>query len=135
MAQKDEYGCFNGGLIQNTLDILQTMRKLDIVSGKLADQKSLYKVALLHSLGIMGSPEKDMFLPQDSDWHIEKLGLLYKRDQTLKNTNIERTFQFLLFLGVKITPEEYDAILSVEKDVPLNYLGRLLCASRILVCN
>ena len=33
-AQKDEFGCYNGGMIQNTLDILDAMRKLDIVGGK-----------------------------------------------------------------------------------------------------
>ena len=28
-AQKDEHGCFNGGMIQDTLDILEAMRKLE----------------------------------------------------------------------------------------------------------
>jgi len=134
-AQKDEYGCFNGGMIQNTLDILQTMRKLDIVAGKLADQKSLFKVALLHNVGTVGSTEEDMFLPQDSDWHIEKLGLLYKRNQNLKTSPSERTFQFLFKYGVELNQDEYYAILSTNKEAPLNYLGRLLCAARILICN
>ena len=134
-AQKDEYGCFNGGMIQNTLEILQAMRKMDIVAGKLADQKSLYKVALLHNLGTIGSTEKDMFLPQDSEWHIEKLGLLYKRNQGFNTSNTERTIQFLFQHGVHLTEEEYFAILSVDKEKPLNYLGRLLCAARIIVCS
>ena len=133
-AQKDEFGCYNGGMIQNTLDILDAMRKLDIVGGKLADQKSLYKVALLHNIGTIGSTEEDKFLPQDSEWHIEKLGHIYKRNQSLKSSSIERTFQFLFKYGVELSMEEFNAILSVDKEVPLNYLGRLLCASRILIC-
>jgi hypothetical protein len=133
-AQKDLFGCYNGGMIQNTLDILDAMRKLDIVGGKLADQKSIYKVALLHNIGTVGSTEEDMFLPQDSEWHIEKLGHIYKRNQALKNSSIERTFQFLFKYGVELSMEEFNAILSVDKEAPLNYLGRLLCASRILIC-
>tara|TARA_R110000851_G_scaffold25240_16_gene72965 strand:- start:8406 stop:8951 length:546 start_codon:yes stop_codon:yes gene_type:complete len=133
-AQKDAFGCYNGGMIQDTLNILDAMRKLDIVAGKTADQKSLYKVALLHNIGTIGSTEEDMFLPQDSEWHIEKLGHIYKKNKFLKNSNTERTFQFLFKYGVTLTMEEFDAILSVDKESPLNYLGQLLCASRILIC-
>tara|TARA_E500000331_G_C16908369_1_gene562313 strand:+ start:66 stop:605 length:540 start_codon:yes stop_codon:yes gene_type:complete len=133
-AQKDEHGCFNGGMIQDTLNILEAMRKLDIVAGKEADQKSLWKVALLHNIGTIGSTEEDMFLPQDSDWHIEKLGLLYKRNQGLKTTNTERTIQILSKYGVELSAEEFFAILSIDKEKPLNYLGRLLTAARTIVC-
>ena len=105
-----------------------------VFSGKQAEQKSLWKVALLHNIGTIGSTEEDMFLPQDSEWHIEKLGLLYKRNQSLKTTNTERTLQFLSKYGVELSEEEFFAILSVDKEKPLNYLGRLLSAARILIC-
>ena len=85
-AQKDAFGCYNGGMIQ------------------------------------------------DTEWHIEKLGHIYKKNKFLKNSNTERTFQFLFKYGVTLTMEEFDAILSVDKESPLNYLGQLLCASRILIC-
>ena len=133
-AQKDEYGCYNGGLVENTLEILDSMRKLDIVAGKKADQKSLWKVALLHNIGAIGTSSEDLFLPQDSDWHIEKLGMLYKRNQNLKSTCAERTFQILFHYSIELTEEEYFAILSIDKDKPLNYLGSLLVASRALFC-
>ena len=133
-AQKDEYGCYPGGLIQTTLDVLEAMRKIDIVAGKLANTRSLFKVALLHSIGTMGTVDKEMFIEQDSDWHIEKLGLLFKRQSGFNTSSTERTLQFLFHYGVELSSEEFFAIISTDKDKPLNYLGKILCAARTVVC-
>ena len=39
--------------------------------------KSLVKISLLHELGKLGDPENELYIPQDSDWHREKLGQNY----------------------------------------------------------
>ena len=63
-----------------------------------------------------------MFLPQDSDWHFEKLGMIYKKNQEIYEYNsIQFTFQLLTNFGIKLSEEEYDAIQSVQINKPLNH--------------
>lgn len=132
-AQKDEYGAEDGGLIDTTLKTLSMLRKLDVATGKQCDPKSLFKVALLHDLGRIGTMSEEYCLPQDSDWHYEKLGLIYKRNQNLYQYNpVQFTFQLLTQYGVKLTEEEYNAIQSISLNKPLNHMGKLLLAARLL---
>lgn len=132
-AQKDEYGAEDGGLIASTMEILTMMRKLDVATGKECDPKTLFKVALLHDIGRVGTTSEDFCQVQDSDWHYEKLGLVYKRNQNLYRYNpVQFTFQLLSSFGVRLTEEEYNAIQSVQLNKPLNHLGKLLLAARLL---
>jgi len=132
-AQKDEYGCEDGGLIASMLETLTMIRKLDAATGKQCDPKSLYKVALLHDIGRIGTTSEEYCLPQDSDWHYEKLGLVYKRNQNLYQYNpVQFTFQLLTNYGVKLSEEEYNAIQSISLNKPLNHLGKLLLAARLI---
>tara|TARA_Y100001970_G_scaffold294227_1_gene448816 strand:+ start:1665 stop:2198 length:534 start_codon:yes stop_codon:yes gene_type:complete len=131
--QKDEYGCEDGGLLVSILNTLTMMRKLNAATGKQCEPKSLFKVALLHDIGRVGTLSEDLCLPQDSDWHYEKLGMHYKKNQSLYEFNsIQFTFQLLTAFGVKLTEEEYNAIQSVYLNKPLNHMGKLLLASRLL---
>ena len=116
------------------LGTLAMLRKLDAVTGKQCDPKSLFKVALLHDLGRVGTTSEEYCLPQDSDWHYEKLGLHYKRNPDLYQYNpVQFTFQLLLQHGVTLSEEEFNAIQSVQLNKPLNHMGKLLLASRLLV--
>jgi hypothetical protein len=59
-------------------------------------------------LGRIGTSSEEYCEPQDSDWHYEKLGLIYKRNQNLyKFHPIQFTLQLLTKYGVKLTEEEY----------------------------
>ena len=132
-AKKDDAGCSDGGLIKNILQNLNILKKIDSITWNQCNPKSLYKAALLCDLGIIGSTSEEMFLPQDSDWHKEKLGLLYKKNPELLEFHpIQLTFQILTKYGISLEEEEYYAILSVKWNRPINHLGKLLLASRIL---
>ncbi len=133
-AQKDEYGCKNGGLVELSLEVLSMMRKLNAATGKQCEPKSLFKVALLHDLGRIGTVSNELFLQQDSDWHYEKLGMHFKKNQELyEYAPTQFTFQILSNFGVKLTEEEYSAIQSVQIGKPLNHLGRILMAARTMI--
>ena len=77
-ARNTDKGSEDGGLIKNTLEILKLSRMIDAATGKQCDIKTLYKIVVLHDIGKVGTIDENLFLNQDSSWHLEKLGMLYK---------------------------------------------------------
>ena len=133
-AQKDEHSCFAGGLIDFALLLSQHMRKLNVVAGYEEEAKEIYTVAFLRAFGEYGTSKDKMFDPHDSDWHIEKLGLLYKRNPNLKGTNwTTRAIELATVFGVKLSSEAVMAILTAENDQPSNNLGKLLKSANLLI--
>ena len=132
--RKEDLGCSEGGFLETTFETLRTMKKIQSVIDVDAPSGSLYKVALLHDLGKIGSSSQEFNLPQDSDWHREKLGHIYKKNQDLQDFHpVQLTFQILSSFGIKLTEDEYNAILSIKFNRPLNDLGKLLLAAKLLV--
>ena len=66
-----------GALVDFSLKVATTAKAM---SKHFGDTKSLVKVSLLHELGKLGDLEegKDLFVPQESEWHQEKLGQMFK---------------------------------------------------------
>ena len=133
-AQEDEYGCCSAGLIEFGLLLSQHMRKLNLVSDFQIDTKSIYTVAFLRAFGEYGTSEVKMFQPHDSDWHIEKLGLLYKRNPKLNGTNwVQRSVELSFSFGIKLTSEQIMALQTAVNDTPANNLGKLLKSATLLI--
>jgi len=106
----EDTGGTPGGLIDFSLKVAATAKTL---SSSFGETKSLVKVALLHELGRVGGleDESDLYLIQDSDWHREKLGQIYKYNENCPKMNIaHRTLWLLSHLGVDLTREEWLAI-------------------------
>lgn len=83
------------------------------MSSNFGDTKSLVKVALLHELGKLGDIDKKepLFIPQDSQWHQEKLGQMYKYNDKCPKMNIaHRTLWILSNLKIDLTRNEWEAI-------------------------
>lgn len=132
-ARNTDSNAVAGGLIKDTMEILKAARMIDAATGKLCDPRTLYKIVVLHNLGSLGTVEKDLFLPQDSDWHLEKLGMVYKINPSLVGLDrTDLTFQFLANYGVSLNEEEYNAILALRTKEPNNHYGKVLLAARIL---
>ena len=133
-AQKDEYGCEPGGLIKFALELSQTMRKLNVVSGYDADTRSIYTCAFLRACGEYGTSAEKMFENHDSDWHIEKLGLLYKRNPKLNGTTwSHRAIELATVFNVKLNSSEVFALLTAGTDTPANNLAKLLSSASLLI--
>ena len=133
-AQKDEYGCRPAGLIDLALETAQTMRKLNVVGSFDTDTRSIYVVAFLRALGEFGTSSEQMFTPHDSDWHIEKLGLLYKRNTNLNGTTwSQRAVELATVYNVNLKSEEILALLSADADKKLNNLAKLLSAATTII--
>ena len=104
-------GCYPGGLVTCSLRITSTMRKLADMYQEDISPASIFKVGLLHDVGKVGDINNDLFLSQDSEWHREKLGELFKYNELApRMPHAERTLFLLQHFGIKLTYDEYVAI-------------------------
>jgi|TARA_R110000824_G_scaffold60853_14_gene162427 hypothetical protein len=74
------------------------------------DAKKLARVALIHELGRLGDPEEDLdlFIPETSDWHREKLGRHYKYNENCPKMSVaHRTLFYLAHYGFYVDREEW----------------------------
>jgi len=125
--RKHMYGCEPGGLISSSLALVSAIKNLNTHYNNEYDIKSLYKVALLHDLGRLGTSTTDWLVPQESEWHQEKLGEFYcYNDELPRMTPTQRTLMILSEFGITLSQDEFLAIASIDTDQPLNKLGALL---------
>jgi hypothetical protein len=113
-TRTDQYGCYPGGLVDHSLKVTAAMRRLndaydlDLTAPSIA---SILKAGLLHDIGKIGDLEKDNFIEQDSDWHRDKLGQLYKFNEDLHRMSVShRTLYILQNFGVTLTSDEWLSI-------------------------
>ena len=107
---KIEDGGEPGGLLAFSLRVATTAKSM---SEHFGNAKSLVKVSLLHELGKLGDLQDgaDLLIPQESDWHREKLGQTYKYNDACSKMNVaHRTLWWLSHLGFELTREEWMAI-------------------------
>ena len=110
-SRTDQYSCFPGGMVQHSLQVTSTMRALDKALETDQAIASIIKVGLLHDLGKVGDLNKRYFVEQDSSWHREKLGQMYKYNEGLNKMSVShRTLWLLQHYGVKLSNEEWLAI-------------------------
>jgi len=104
-----EDGGYPGALIEFAL---RTAKKTTVVDSEV-DKKSLLRVILVHNLGMLGDENEDQMIPQDSQWHQEKLGQYYKyNDKCGKMTYTHRTLYFLSKFGFEFNTDEWIAIIT-----------------------
>ena len=110
-AKLDQYQAYPGGLVQHSLDVASSMRKLNDAHDLGLKTQSILKVSLLHDIGKIGSLDRDYFVPQDSDWHREKLGQVFKYNESLARMSIShRSLYLLQHFGVSLTSDEWISI-------------------------
>jgi len=110
---RTEYGWSTpGGLIEYALSVLTGLRrendahKLELTVG------SMVTVSLFHAIGKAGDLEEDLFVPEESKWHQEKLGQFYKYNEKIGKMTVEhRSLWMLNQIGAKLSREEYLAIM------------------------
>ena len=105
-----EDGGVPGGLLEFSLAVASAAKSMSKHFGSV---KSLVKVSLLHELGKLGDLQEgaELFIPQESDWHREKLGQMYKYNDACSKMNVaHRTLWMLSHLGFELTREEWMAI-------------------------
>ena len=130
-SNNKQYGCYPGGIVVTSTKLAKAMQALNEFHGKPVDIKSVYKIGLLHDIGRIGTMTQDWLLPQDSDWHREKLGNEFKINFDLpKMTHLQRTMFLLNQFQIKLTEEEFAALVSLDERESKNTLGALLLHAR-----
>lgn len=111
----DYHNCFPGGLVEHSMRVLGfalKLRKLLDVNPEDVSTNSLILVCLFHDLGKVGDLDNDYYIPQDSNWHREKLGEHFKVNQDMTYMTVpHRSVWLCQQFGVRLTKEEMLGIL------------------------
>ena len=95
-------------VVRNTLKVYELWKDLDMLGNVEISRETLIFTALHHDLGKLGGMNEDLYLKNDSDWHIKNQGKIYKMNGNLHYMDYhERTIWLLNQFGVKLTEEEY----------------------------
>lgn len=108
------HNAFEGGLIAHILTVTKYAVSLNdiIPEGSKVPMDSLIKVCCLHQIG-----KTKLYLPETSQWHRENQGKMYKFNEGLISMRVgERSALYALTNGVKLTEEEYQAIVNFDKE-------------------
>ena len=117
-----------GGLVEHSLNVLRNLKKLIGVYEVEISSESMIIAALFHDWGKVGDLNDSYYVEQDSGWHREKLGQMYKINEDMQSMpNAERGLWILQHFGVKLTLDEWIAIRTndgpgVDENKP--YFGR-----------
>lgn len=110
------HNCYDGGYIDHIFNVCKNalkMKELFATQGGTIDftDEELMFAALHHDLGKLGTKEELHYAPNDSKWHVENRGELYKRNE--KNSFMaitDRTLFTLSQYGITINENEYFGI-------------------------
>jgi|TARA_B110000285_G_C15103382_1_gene606416 hypothetical protein len=111
------HNAFAGGYVDHVLRVtLNAVKTYEFQQDLGIDMSSLTKetvifTALHHDLGKVGNDIDSWYIPNDSQWHVENQGKIYKTNPSMHwmNTN-DRTFWLLNHFGVNCTEEEWISI-------------------------
>lgn len=111
------HNAFPGGYIDHVLRVLDNSIKIYKVQSEMGfdfselSRESLIFCALHHDLGKLGSVDEDLYILNDSDWHVKNQGKVYKTNPNLHYMDLNtRTFYLLNYFNIKCSEEEWISI-------------------------
>lgn len=111
-GRKDYHRATPGGLVEHSLRVLRNAMTLCKAFGWELPKESLVIACCFHDLGKLGNEDQDYYVPQDSDWHRDKLGEVYKHNKEIRYMTVpQRGVWLCQHFGVRLTHDEYMAIL------------------------
>lgn len=130
------HNAFEGGLVDHLLKVTKYAININnsLPEDEKVDQTSLIKVCLLHGIG-----KAKLYTPCTSEWHRKNQGKMYEFNEDLVSMRVgERSAYYAISHGIKLTEEEYTAILFFDKtddkmsDYHNSMLGELLKMGNVL---
>lgn len=116
-SRKEFHAAYPGGLCEHSLRVLSNAMKLVKAYGWQIPKESLIISCLFHDIGKVGLANDDgtvtdYYVPQDSDWHREKLGEFYKHNKQMQYMSTpQRSVHMCQAFGLKLKTDEYLSIL------------------------
>ena len=112
------HNAFPGGYVIHVLNVIKSAAKLYSLWQDFGNNMSGYSkeellfVALNHDLGKIGSNDHDYYIPNDSDWHVQNKGQLYKLNPKLSYMkHNDRSLYLLHQYEIPMSEVEYVSIL------------------------
>ena len=112
----DNHNCFAGGYVDHVVRVTEAALVFEKVWDKFGQKKNytteeLVFSAINHDLGKVGTNQNPVYIPNDSQWHIEKQGIYYKYNPDVTYMRIaDRSLYMLHKAGIQVTENEYLAI-------------------------
>lgn len=112
----DNHNCFAGGYVDHVVRVTEAALVFEKVWDKFGQKKNytteeLVFSAINHDLGKIGTNQNPVYIPNDSQWHIEKQGIYYKYNPDVTYMRIaDRSLYMLHKAGIQVTENEYLAI-------------------------
>jgi hypothetical protein len=112
----DNHNCFAGGYVDHVVRVTEAALVFEKVWDKFGQKKNytteeLVFSAINHDLGKLGTNENPVYIPNDSQWHIEKQGIYYKYNPDVTYMRIADRSLFMLHkANIQVTENEYLAI-------------------------
>lgn len=111
-SRLSHHNAFTGGLVDHSLRVLKFALQLKKIIDIDSSDESIILTALFHDLGKIGDDTEDYYIQNDSAWHVEHQGAIYKYNEKLKFMPIAQRSLYLLQLnGIILTKDEFIAIL------------------------
>lgn len=106
------HNAFPGGLVDHSLRVLDHAAKLATSLKVSVPKDSLVIACLFHDWGKVGNMAKDLYLPETSDWHRDKLGQMYTNNHNIPFMhNAVRSLWLLAQYDIPLSEDEWLAIL------------------------
>lgn len=107
------HNCFPGGYLDHVLRVTEASLIVDRLWDRF-EQKKTYTIeelvfsALNHDLGKLGTNDQPFYVPNDSQWHIEKQGAYYKYNTNMIHMRIsDRSLFYLQKAGIPVSENEF----------------------------
>jgi hypothetical protein len=116
-SRLDFHNAFHGGLVEHSLRVLSNANSLVKTFNYNVSRESLIIACLFHDLGKVGHVDLDgtvtpYYLPQDSQWHRDKLGEMYKHNPDIPYMSVPHRGVFICqHFGLQLSRDEFLAIL------------------------
>lgn len=109
------HNAFVGGYLDHVLRVhdaaIQQAKMFKELGGTIGfTVQELRFAALHHDLGKLGGPNEPYYVEEDSDWHRNKLGRLYKHNEIQYMSVTDRALFMLQKFDIKVTQNEFLAI-------------------------
>lgn len=111
------HNCMPGGLVEHSLRVLRNALTLCKSFNWELSKESLILGSLFHDLGKVGTVDSDgnvipYYIPQDSDWHRDRLGEMYKHNPDIAYMTVpQRGVWLCQHYGLQLSHDEYLAII------------------------
>lgn len=110
------HNCFIGGYVEHVNRVVEASLVMDKVWERFGQKKDytieeLVFSAINHDLGKLGTNEQPFYIPNDSQWHVEKQGAHFKYNTNIVHMRIaDRSLFYLQQANIPVSENEFLSI-------------------------